>query len=77
MSRFPSMAAQAGINQLRVVCRTSGKPLRLGDSVLTVFSRNATETARDLMRNRDPSRWRVQIVPVDPARHSPIEDYLS
>lgn len=37
----------------------TGRAHRVGGAILTLFTRNPDEAARDLLRNRDPQKWHV------------------
>ena len=56
--------------RIRLIHRASGKPHSISGQPLVLYSRAPEEAVADLLRNRDPRDWRVEVVPMT-GRHAP------
>lgn len=48
------------LHVLSLIDAVTGRPHRIGDQLFLVFTRAPDEAAREMLRNRDPGRWRVE-----------------
>lgn len=54
------MSATFPLFAVSLVDTRTGRPHRVGGAVLTLFTRAPDEAAQELLRNRDPSQWRIE-----------------
>ncbi|WP_134682070.1 hypothetical protein [Paracoccus ravus] len=48
-----------------LIDRSTGRPHAIADIPLVLMTREPVETSDELMRNRDPSRWRIFVERMD------------
>jgi hypothetical protein len=56
--------------RIRLIHRASGKPHLISGQPLVLYSRAPEEAAADLLRNRDPRDWRIEVEPMS-GHHAP------
>ena len=54
------MSAAFPLFAVSLIDARTGRPHRVGGTVLTLFTHNPDEAAQHLLRNRDPRQWRIE-----------------
>ncbi|MES2664563.1 MAG: hypothetical protein V4712_00590 [Pseudomonadota bacterium] len=60
----PRAADVAPVCAVRLINRRTGLPHRINGTPLELLTRAPEEAGRDLLRNRDTTEWRVEVVPL-------------